>query len=322
MDIFHHSISDKGKRATNQDALLSLHLGPGTFYFAVADGMGGAKGGDIASNLVLQSVEKYLNDYFSNNYVNADSLKTILNETYIRAHDAISDYIISNPDHEGMGTTLTSLLIMGKHCVWGNLGDSRIYQINNNHVRRITKDHNYLEDNASVDIQNMAVIPPQLANVLTKVLDGSYSQADIYPWDAAYQTINDNTMWLICSDGLITNKQENHEDYLGKMIKRYPRLNILAENLTKQALEAGSTDNISIILIQAKDTRESSGSTTRKIKPARSPKKKYQYLIIGILLILTIAFIVLLFVNDLLEIPDWLKNVMACLHNENAHGFA
>lgn len=322
MDIFHHSISDIGKRATNQDAVLSLHLGPGIFYFAVADGMGGAKGGDIASNLVLQNIEKYLNDYFSNNYVTADSLKKILNETYIRAHDTISDYITSYPDHEGMGTTLTSLLIMGKHCVWGNLGDSRIYQINNNQVIRITKDHNYFEDSASVDIQDLPVIPPGMANVLTRVVDGSYSQADIYPWDAAYHTINHNTMWLICSDGLITNKQENHEDYLYKMIKRYPKLNTLAENLTKQALEAGATDNISIILIQAEDTKANSGSATRKIKPAKSPGKKYQYLVIAIMLILTVAFIVLLFVNGLLEMPDWLKNILACLHNENAHGFA
>lgn len=288
MNVTYYSMVEKGKRARNEDAVITLSLGPETFFFAVADGMGGVKGGNIASNLILDKIESSLYNYFHNHSISHLTLKNILNDVFHTAHNSLSDYIKENPEYKGMGTTLTVLLIHQNKYVWGNIGDSRIY-INTNHdVCRITKDHNLLEDIEDEGITQNYTPGHNFGNVLTRVIDGGFDNPDIFPVSEPYRTFLNKTTWLLCSDGLIVNKADDYNDYLAKEFLKNDTIKTTSHRLVNNALKEGSTDNISLILVQASPKTEEADKKTIRIRSTRKKHKSAKLLLIA-LAVLSIA---------------------------------
>ncbi len=294
MNVTYYSIVDKGKRARNEDAVITLSLGPEIYFFAVADGMGGAKGGDIASNLILDRIKSRLYDHFRNHSISHSPLKLILKDVFHTAQDSLSDYIIENPEYKGMGTTLTALLMHENKYVWGNIGDSRIYISINDDVCRITKDHNLLEDTGEDNVPVSYPMGHYAGNVLTRVIDGNFEHADIFPVTEPYRTFSNNTMWVLCSDGLIVNKTDDYNDYLAKEIHKKDSIQTIAQRLVKNALKNGSTDNISVILVQAQALPEVTEKKTIRIKSRRKKSRIVKLLlsIIAGMLIVAAGFVI------------------------------
>ncbi len=300
MDVTYYSLVEKGKRAKNEDAVITMRLGPNTFFFAVADGMGGVKGGDIASNLILDNIKILLEQHFTDQSVSHSSLKFLLEQVFHTANKSLAEYIKTNPEYNGMGTTLAALLIHEDQYVWGNIGDSRIYVSANGDVCRITNDHNMLEDKQGSDIPSHYAIANKLGNVLTRVIDGSFENADLFPAREPYRIINNNTIWIICSDGLIINKAEDYNEYLGSQLNKKDSLKTIAQRLVREALKNGSSDNISVILVKAQVLKSETSKETIRIKPNKRQRKGPRLLLIAITALAIIALG--LFVLDYFDI--------------------
>ncbi len=244
-----HSLSFKGRRENNEDSYLVLRLEPEIIFAAVADGMGGAVGGKTASEAVIKCCKKVIEDRFSKK-VEVD-LKQVLRKVFLESQRTIRESIKKEPLLKGMGTTLTCVLIQKNKFAWGNLGDSRIYHLSESKINLITKDHTHIQEfleNHEGIISNK--ILNSYGNLLTMSIDGGSDEPDIYPETEEYLNFNEGEYLLLCSDGLIINKTNNDSDIFKKIVKRTENIKAGTELLINTAYRAGSTDNITVILIE------------------------------------------------------------------------
>lgn len=122
------AFSEAGRKKPNQDALLYQQLDEDKWVLAIADGMGGEKGGEIASKLAIDTVAKEI--------MQTNSLREVFNQV----KQNLVDFATSQPEYRKMGTTLTVALVQGNHVEVGHVGDTRLYHIHNNKLSAITKD--------------------------------------------------------------------------------------------------------------------------------------------------------------------------------------
>lgn len=178
------------KRKTNQDSICMDHANQ---FFAVADGMGGHNGGDIASQLSVELIPEILS---KNSGLEPEKLmKSIISEI----NQAIFDKAEENPELKGMGTTISAIQFSGPQLIIGNVGDSRVYMVNNNHIFQLTRDHSFVQEKLNIGIYTRedAYKDPQ-KNVLVRSVG---FEPDLMV-DVFHYRICKNDMFLICSDGL------------------------------------------------------------------------------------------------------------------------
>ncbi|MDD4554065.1 MAG: protein phosphatase 2C domain-containing protein [Bacteroidales bacterium] len=245
--IASHSI--KGRRENNEDAVLALSLGTNINFLAVADGMGGYEGGEIASNLILFKIKQYLLSLTINAF-RTENLKLVLEQCFEIAQSTISLKIREEPNLAGMGTTLTAILISGSNYVYGNIGDSRLFLITPQAVHQLTTDHTYIEEFRQ---KYREPISPgfiaQYSHVLTRTIDGKLDRPDIYPASTPCMEINPGEIFLLCSDGLLPDKVSDHSSFIVDIINHSGSLEEAACQMVSMAYENGSTDNISVICL-------------------------------------------------------------------------
>lgn len=241
-------LSVQGLRDNNEDSCLSVRLENNSYFLAVADGMGGEAGGEIASKAVLKSVSEFLKKEIKNTNA-GNGLKELLERSFLAAQTTISEIVKVNPELQGMGTTLAAVLIKDNRYVWGNIGDSRVYIRNSKQLGLATRDHTYIEDFIRTHNKELpAAIIAQYSNIVTKIIDGGSDIPDIYPSSENHLTLNEGDLFLLCSDGLIIDKTIEYSEFFEEMIYGDKSLAATLQNLVKWALENGSTDNISIVL--------------------------------------------------------------------------
>jgi protein phosphatase len=286
LDIIIDSKTITGRRANNEDTALACKLSDDTCIIAVADGMGGAAGGEIASSLVIFQLKKFITEAFTlEPHLELKNLKLLLSEAFHKAQLIVAERIREEPELAGMGSTLTCLLVHKGVYVWGCIGDSRIYRLNGKECQLITKDHTYiqeLKDKQSLEPDNETVI--KYSHILTRVIDGGKDVPDIYPLDKPYESLVQNDLFLICSDGLIENKAVDNTEFIRNTIISSQNIPVAAENLVNAAFSAGSADNITVALMFAGDivavfdnSALSSGSNQKTFpgnKPLRKNKNK------------------------------------------------
>ena len=240
--------SNKGRRTSNQDACIALKLLRNTYLLAIADGMGGVAGGEIASNLVIESIKNYLRLAFKKG-INPSQLKGVLKESFMIAQDVLREEIEKDPQLEGFGTTLTVVLIHNQHYVYGNIGDSRIYLYLNGVMEQISEDHSYVQDYLN---SNDGKLPNNVlnkyGNYVTRIIDGGQDKPDIFPFEKDFGELHKGDLFLLCSDGLIIDKTHSHADIFTEILTNQRSLKKSANHLVKWAFENGSDDNISVVL--------------------------------------------------------------------------
>ena len=139
--------SDIGKaREMNQDSFYVSDLEKDELkLYIVADGMGGYKGGEIASSLAVSSAKKYIENNFKKTKKDRESILVLLKEAVEYANKIIYEKAIKDPELHDMGTTLDICLIYNNKVFIGHIGDSRVYRIRKNIIRKLTTDHSYVE---------------------------------------------------------------------------------------------------------------------------------------------------------------------------------
>lgn len=235
------AITDIGmKRQINQDYIFCTENSVGKFpnLFIVADGMGGHKAGDYASRTCVDYV--------------VDSVKkskqhtpiSIMEEAIQIANQQIFHESQTNEDYEGMGTTFVSAVVIDKTLYIANIGDSRLYLINDDGIQQITQDHSLVEEmirTGEIDRKESRLHPNK--NIITRAIGTSKSvTADFFEMD-----VKKDDVILMCSDGLSNMMEDEDIMYL---VRRYYDLSTAGERLIDKANACGGKDNISVILIR------------------------------------------------------------------------
>ena len=222
--------TDCGKvRTSNQDGyLLSEGL------YAVADGMGGHRGGETASRIALETLEKALKGGQPNFARLLRGLEA--------ANRRVWETGRGNPALEGMGTTLEVLWENGNQLLLGHVGDSRIYRLRSGHLEQLTEDHSMV-----YEMIKKGLLTPELArthpyrNVITRALG---TDARLEP-DLSSEALLPGDRYLLCSDGLHGLVEE---ETLCRILQDARLPEYAAECLVEAALEAGGTDNVTALV--------------------------------------------------------------------------
>lgn len=242
------SLTDQGRvRSQNQDAcsFLQFQLGDGTEVLAavVCDGMGGAKAGNIASKIGVETfMEELRKDYYAPSVTDVQMLCAVKT-----ANRLIYEKAQSDPDYEGMGTTLVAAVTDGSRVTVANVGDSRCYLIRDGSILQLTKDHSVVEDMVDRgEIERADAWKHPRRNYITRAL-GAEEQVEC---DLFFRDLEPGDVLLLCSDGLsgVVNAQE-----LLFEVVYGGELETAAERMVNIALERGAPDNVTALILTADD---------------------------------------------------------------------
>jgi len=248
-----NGLSDIGRlRQRNEDALaLSLDAGAAV----VADGMGGHPGGDVASSIAAAAATEILtraasNDPSSHGF--ASRMRAVMVEAVDGAHRSIRERGAVEPHLDGMGTTLTAMIVHPETGTWviGHVGDSRAYRIHGDTIDQVTRDDTWIqqqiEQNPDLDPARARHSP--YAHLLTQCL-GLEDQPTPQIVDG---TAESGDRFLLCSDGLVGMLED---DTVLSILSESPSHaetdpDALIRKLIEAANEAGGHDNITAALVQ------------------------------------------------------------------------
>ena len=226
------------KRTNNQDSVL---INDNIMLYAVADGMGGHKGGEIASSLcleVLDSAVTKMAERSSDSKV-SPFLKEAVSLASMRVHERAS----MDDSLKGMGTTLVSLFVRDDKAYICQVGDSRVYLYSSGSLWKITEDHSLVNEQVrSGLISRSQAEKLSYKNVITR----SVGFEEIVDVDIYIRDLNHGDVFLLCSDGLTSMISDNEikanidASDLSGSVKR----------LIDAANEAGGADNVSVILVR------------------------------------------------------------------------
>jgi len=235
--------SDVGKsREMNQDYYYISPDESKISLYILADGMGGYKGGEIASKLATVSVKNYIESNFENTVKDKEEILKLIKNSMEYANMVVYEKSKEDKELDSMGTTLEVCLIYNNRAYIGHVGDSRIYRIRKDIFRKLTTDHSYVEKlvKDGTITKEEAINHPK-KNMLTKALGCTpYLEPDV----TVKGFIKDDII-LMCSDGL-TNMIPENEIY--ELIKAdYEQA---PSKLVDKANENGGYDNITAIVIK------------------------------------------------------------------------
>jgi protein phosphatase len=230
-----YGITDKGNRRHNEDSILIKKIDD-IYLLAVADGVGGHRAGDFASNMAVDVLNEIVSKEYNKN-LSIEDLKNLLDMAHTIAHQKIRENAVD--DKKGMGTTLISAIIKGNKCIIANTGDSRAYLIRDGNILDKTKDHSFVQalvDEGHISEERARHHP--MKNIITSALGLDDFIVDIYEWDLV-----DGDVLLMSSDGL--HDYVDREDILN-VVKNNDNSRDIVNELFNIALKE-TKDNVSII---------------------------------------------------------------------------
>ena len=242
--------SDIGRaREMNQDSYYASDLEKDELkLYILADGMGGYKGGEIASSVAVASAKTYINNNFKKIKKDRESILNLLKDAVEYANMMVYEKSQEDVELHDMGTTLDVCLLYNNKVFIGHVGDSRVYRIRKNIIRKITTDHSYVEKlvREGTITKEEAYNHPK-KNMLMKAL-GTNSLVEP---DVICKGFLKDDILLMCSDGL-TNMIRENEIY--NLLLKNPENP--EEALIKRANDLGGYDNITTIIVDNIDVGE------------------------------------------------------------------
>lgn len=227
-------------RKHNEDSFIVEETSPYGLY-AVADGMGGHRAGEIASLIAINTIK----ECFGENLINENFMPPLfINSSIEKANAKIKKESSNNKDYEGMGTTISIAVIdnFTKTAYIGNVGDSRVYLIRHDKIKQITTDHTYVNElvkSGKITLDEAKNHPKR--NVITRAV-GIDEKVNI---DIFEVELIDNDVLLLCSDGLTVHLSDKE---ILDTIKNYGSSESV-QWLIKLSNDNGGTDNITLIVV-------------------------------------------------------------------------
>lgn len=245
--------SDVGSvRSHNEDSVF-IHAPDKHFIIVVvADGVGGHRAGDIASQLAAEVVGEQLLDMTGEQTL--PELKEKLRESMVRANERVLKKSRENAAMAGMGTTLVVGVIKEPDVLIGNIGDSRAYLVNEEKCDQLTRDHTLVNELLKIgEITEAEAKDHPQKNLIMRAVG---TDPDVKP-DVTEHTLAKGDYLLVCTDGLTDMVSDEH---IHAVIKTANTVEWKADELVRQALEAGGVDNISLALVKRTVTDQPFGS--------------------------------------------------------------
>jgi len=241
--MIYYAHSDIGKaREKNQDSFYIPKEDDKLKIFALADGMGGYKGGEVASRLAVISAKNYLETNFEKIEHTKEAILDLIKSSVEYANMVVYEKSKEDDNLQGMGTTLELCLIYNNRAYIGHVGDSRIYRIRKGIIRKLTTDHSYVEKlvkDGKISKEEANYHPKK--NMITKALGcGAFVEPDVM-----VKGFQKEDIIILSSDGL-TNMVTD-EEILAEAINDISKASI---NLVDKANEMGGYDNITIIVVK------------------------------------------------------------------------
>ena len=224
------------KRKTNQDSLLvdeDLNL------YAVADGMGGHNGGEVASSIAIEAIQKFLKsaaqqeDFSPDKYL-AEAFQEANSQVFHKSQEDDKKLI-------GMGTTLVVCMVWKDKAFFGNVGDSRAYLFKDPYLWRITEDHSIINNQLKSGLIEQEETPFLFnSNIITRSI-GFFPEIQV---DLFQKDLSPEDQFILCSDGL---NEISDRDICDLAMKYAP--SVLPKQCINKVLDGEGNDNISIIVV-------------------------------------------------------------------------
>jgi serine/threonine protein phosphatase PrpC len=231
-------MTDTGRqRHANEDALLARSP-----LFAVADGMGGAQAGEVASQLATEALEQAAPE--------KGGPESYLRGVVQEANERIHDFAQRDASRSGMGTTLTAALVGDEEISFAHVGDSRAYLFRDGELHRLTHDHSLVEELRRQGrlTEAQAEDHPQ-RSIITRAL-GPEPEVDV---DTQTRPARAGDVYLLCSDGLTTMIPERR---IANVLSESPDLDTAVTRLVAEANEKGGRDNITVVAFRLGEEEE------------------------------------------------------------------
>ncbi|MBZ0119560.1 MAG: protein phosphatase 2C domain-containing protein [Sandaracinaceae bacterium] len=261
MHIEHAARTHVGRRPNNEDSLLEDPLHG---IFAVADGMGGYEGGEIASKMVVETLERFFvrndedaeltwpfgadADLTLRENALAVSLKLANREVHARRRGHLAQ----------MGSTVVALAVDGPRVALAHVGDSRIYRLREGAIERLTRDHSLVEEMRE---RGMHGTPEGIGHIVTRAIGAS---PDTEP-ELRRELAREGDTFLLCSDGVT----DVLDDEAIAGLLSLSTAERACEAIVEAAYEAGGSDNITAIVIRLRPDRPSPRSGPAPSGPPR-----------------------------------------------------
>lgn len=228
-------------RKNNEDACFVM---PEHNVYIVADGVGGNNSGEIASRTAVEIIADYIKKHDLTGKETDSDIFGLFTEAVDLSNAAVYSEGRKNPKNRGMATTVVMTYIKNGFAYVANIGDSRAYLYSKGSLKRITRDHTYVNELIAQGLidESEAETHPQ-KNVITKAL-GAEPSVD---FDFYKVKLSKDDVILLCSDGLYG---EVGEDLISRHISTGKGMNDLCSDLVYEANKAGGRDNITVVGIR------------------------------------------------------------------------
>lgn len=292
--------SDVGKARERNEDYFGSFSGDFGNLLVVCDGMGGHKGGEIASRLAVETLKNHF-EKLSEDFNPAEEIKKALQE----ANDSIIETAERDSSLSDMGSTVVLVLIRDNLAYCASLGDSRIYLVAENSIRQFTKDHSLVQQmvDSNMITEEEAKDHPK-KNVITKALgiDEALEPDMLEPLE-----LKENNKLILCTDGLTSTV--NKEEILEQVENNSPQQ--ASQKLVDLANERGGADNITVQVVSF-----SSKKPAEKVKAISGNNLLMYSVLIIALLALTLVLIKFEVISFGKETQKTLENNIGTIQNK------
>jgi PPM family protein phosphatase len=245
MELKVGSVCDRGlnrKRPVNQDRFLAL---PERGLFAVFDGVGGQRAGEVASQTAAETIEEALTQS------SANSSDQLIRRAIQFANRDIFEMAESDPAYKTMATTVALVYINGDRATVAHVGDSRVYRLEEGHFYRETIDHTDLNDDIRAGrISESQAVDQKDRNVINRAL-GVEAEVDV---EISSVHVRDGARFLLCSDGIYRHLADEE---IARVLAQNKDPQRAADELKRLVYERGADDNLTAVVIQVGRARQS-----------------------------------------------------------------
>src|ERR1044072_5453708 len=266
LEVQSAALSDRGlneRRPLNEDAFLH---DPGRTIFAVADGVGGAEAGEVASQTAIE----VLDEAFRHQTNDAD-IEDLMELSIQRANASIHQMAQEHARFSMMATTIVALHIKGDVATFGHVGDSRLYRLTpDGQLQRETEDHSIVEE----EVRAGRMTPEQAANHPSKnVISRALGAEQGVEVDMKTMEVEDGTEFLLCTDGITRHIPDNE---LRQLMVVSNNLDELCSELKRRCYERGAEDNLTVIAVRVGEHLKA-GDRPEDLEPTISPETQPVY---------------------------------------------
>jgi serine/threonine protein phosphatase PrpC len=234
------AITDRGlneRRPLNEDSFLADR---GRFIFAVADGVGGAEAGEVASQTAIEVLDEAFR-----HQVEGDDVEDLMELAIQRANASIHQMALENAKFSMMATTIVALHLKGNIATIGHVGDSRLYRLTTQgDLVRETEDHSVVEE----EVRAGRMTAEQAAHHPSKnVISRALGAEDSVEVDLKTIEVEDGTEFLLCTDGITRHIPDTE---LRQLLVMHDSLKALCDELKSRCYERGAEDNLTAVVVR------------------------------------------------------------------------